>query len=194
MHHGVILLFDDLLIEGGLIMAAPRRGSELALRRDAAELTRLARSRTGPAAGSRGRGCSLPIAKDTIFFRDFVRTMRDLGIFSATTDFAAAAAADALIVCVPTPLTEHRSPDITYIESTCETLALYARPGQLFVSRIYDPARHDDPSRAPYPRRRSGGVTGGDGALRRRRRQNRPGFDYRNRRGRETDGKHLPFG
>jgi UDP-N-acetyl-D-glucosamine dehydrogenase len=64
---------------------------------------------------------------------DFVRTMRHSGLFSATTDFAAAAAADALIVCVPTPLTKNRSPDITYIESTFETLALYARPGQLFV-------------------------------------------------------------
>jgi UDP-N-acetyl-D-glucosamine dehydrogenase len=64
---------------------------------------------------------------------DFVRTMRNSGLFSATTDFAAAADAEALIVCVPTPLTKNRAPDITYIESTFETLARYARPGQLFV-------------------------------------------------------------
>jgi UDP-N-acetyl-D-glucosamine dehydrogenase len=64
---------------------------------------------------------------------DFVRTMRDSGLFSATTDFAAAADAEALIVCVPTPLTKHRAPNLTYIESTFETLARYARPGQLFV-------------------------------------------------------------
>lgn len=64
---------------------------------------------------------------------DFVRTMRDSGIFSATGDFAAVTGVDALIVCVPTPLTKHRTPDITYIQNTFEVLARYARPGQLFV-------------------------------------------------------------
>jgi UDP-N-acetyl-D-glucosamine dehydrogenase len=64
---------------------------------------------------------------------DFVRKMRDSGLLSATTDFAAAAEADALIVCVPTPLTKQRTPDISYIENTFRTLARYARPGQLFV-------------------------------------------------------------
>jgi UDP-N-acetyl-D-glucosamine dehydrogenase len=64
---------------------------------------------------------------------NFVRKMRDSGLFSATTKFGASAAADAVIVCVPTPLTKHRSPDISYVQKTFETLALYARPGQLFV-------------------------------------------------------------
>jgi UDP-N-acetyl-D-glucosamine dehydrogenase len=64
---------------------------------------------------------------------DFVRRMRDTGLFSATTDFADAATADAVIVCVPTPLTKYRAPDISYIESTFETLSRYARAGQLYV-------------------------------------------------------------
>ena len=33
--------------------------------------------------------------------------------FSATTDFSRATEADALIICVPTPLNEHREPDIS---------------------------------------------------------------------------------
>jgi UDP-N-acetyl-D-glucosamine dehydrogenase len=64
---------------------------------------------------------------------DFVRTMRDSGLFAATTDFSTVVEADAVIVCVPTPLTKHRAPDISYIENTFETLARHARPGQLFV-------------------------------------------------------------
>lgn len=77
------------------------------------------------------------IAKGKTYIRhlsiDFVRKMRNSGLFSATTDFTAAADADALVVCVPTPLTKHRTPDLSYIESTFETLARYARPGQLFI-------------------------------------------------------------
>lgn len=50
-HHGVILLFGDLLNEADLIMAAPRRGSELGLtEKEVAEMARLARSRTEPAS------------------------------------------------------------------------------------------------------------------------------------------------
>jgi UDP-N-acetyl-D-glucosamine dehydrogenase len=63
----------------------------------------------------------------------FIAGMRDSGLFSATTDFAAAVKADAIIVCVPTPLTRHRTPDISFIENTFEELAKHARPGQLYV-------------------------------------------------------------
>ena len=64
---------------------------------------------------------------------DFVQKMRGGGLFSATSDFARCDEADALIVCVPTPLTKHRAPDLSYIEDTFRTLAFHARPGQLFV-------------------------------------------------------------
>ena len=79
---------------------------------------------------------------------DFVRTMRDSGLFAATTDFSTVVEADAVIVCVPTPLTKHRAPDISYIENTFETLARHARPGQLFVLEFDDLARNHDASRA----------------------------------------------
>ncbi len=42
---------------------------------------------------------------------------------SATTDFARARECDAWIICVPTPLTEHREPDVSYIRDTVEALA-----------------------------------------------------------------------
>ena len=64
---------------------------------------------------------------------EFVQKMCGGGLFSPTSDFARCAEADALIVCVPTPLTKHRAPDLSYIEDTFRTLASHARPGQLFV-------------------------------------------------------------
>ena len=49
----------------------------------------------------------------------------------ATTDFARAAEADALILCVPTPLNQYREPDLSFIRSTMEALAPHLRPGQV---------------------------------------------------------------
>ena len=53
--------------------------------------------------------------------------------FIATADFTRLPEADAIIICVPTPLNEHREPDITYIENSGKVIAQYLRPGQ-FVS------------------------------------------------------------
>lgn len=55
------------------------------------------------------------------------------GLFSPTADFARLAEADAVILCVPTPLGKNREPDMSYIVSTTETVAKYLRPGQLIV-------------------------------------------------------------
>jgi UDP-N-acetyl-D-glucosamine dehydrogenase len=52
---------------------------------------------------------------------------------SATTDFARLADCDAIIVCVPTPLGEHREPDLKYVRITAETIARTLRAGQLVV-------------------------------------------------------------
>jgi UDP-N-acetyl-D-glucosamine dehydrogenase len=52
-------------------------------------------------------------------------------MFSATTDFSKAKECDALIICVPTPLTKHKEPNLKYIEKTCESLAPYIRAGQV---------------------------------------------------------------
>jgi UDP-N-acetyl-D-glucosamine dehydrogenase len=53
--------------------------------------------------------------------------------FRATTDFRALADCDAIIVCVPTPLTEGREPDLSYVSRTAETIAEHLRAGQLVV-------------------------------------------------------------
>jgi UDP-N-acetyl-D-glucosamine dehydrogenase len=53
--------------------------------------------------------------------------------FTATTDFRQAAKADALILCVPTPLNANREPDMTYIENTARAIGPYLRSGQLVV-------------------------------------------------------------
>ncbi|QQR73874.1 MAG: nucleotide sugar dehydrogenase [Holophagales bacterium] len=55
------------------------------------------------------------------------------GKFSATTDFARLAEADALLICVPTPLTPQREPDLSYVVKTAEQIAATLRPGQLVI-------------------------------------------------------------
>jgi UDP-N-acetyl-D-glucosamine dehydrogenase len=52
---------------------------------------------------------------------------------SATTEFAALQRCDLVIVCVPTPLTRHRTPDMSYIEATARTIVEHLREGQLIV-------------------------------------------------------------
>lgn len=51
--------------------------------------------------------------------------------FEPSTDHALAREADAVILCVPTPLTRHREPDLSYIDGTLESLLPHLRPGQL---------------------------------------------------------------
>ncbi len=51
--------------------------------------------------------------------------------FEATDDFSRGGEADALLLCVPTPLTRQREPDTTYIERTMRSLAPSLRKGQL---------------------------------------------------------------
>ena len=51
--------------------------------------------------------------------------------FEATTDFARAATADALILCVPTPLDNHREPDLSFVLNTLESLLPYLHAGQV---------------------------------------------------------------
>ena len=53
--------------------------------------------------------------------------------FTATADFAKLEAQDAIILCVPTPLTTHREPDLSYIEKTGHAIAPWLRDGHLVV-------------------------------------------------------------
>jgi len=55
------------------------------------------------------------------------------GRLEATDDFDALPLADAVLICVPTPLTAQREPDLSYVQSTAETIAARLRPGQLVV-------------------------------------------------------------
>ena len=55
------------------------------------------------------------------------------GKFSATTDFTKLPEADAIIICVPTPLDEHREPDMSFIVNSAKTIAKYFRKEQLVV-------------------------------------------------------------
>ena len=57
-------------------------------------------------------------------------SLREAG-FEATADFAQSRDADVLILCVPTPLTRHREPDLSFVISTVENLLPHLRPGQL---------------------------------------------------------------
>ena len=49
----------------------------------------------------------------------------------ATTDFSRAADADALILCVPTPLNQYREPDLSFIRATMAALLPHLRSGQV---------------------------------------------------------------
>jgi UDP-N-acetyl-D-glucosamine dehydrogenase len=50
---------------------------------------------------------------------------------AATTDFTRMSECAALLICVPTPLTEHRDPDLSYVENTATAMAPHLRKGQL---------------------------------------------------------------
>jgi UDP-N-acetyl-D-glucosamine dehydrogenase len=53
--------------------------------------------------------------------------------FEATADFSRLAEPDAILICVPTPLTRHREPDLSYVVNTAKAIAPLLRPGQLVV-------------------------------------------------------------
>ena len=53
--------------------------------------------------------------------------------FEATGDEARLAEADAILICVPTPLDAKNEPDLSYVEKTADAIARHLRPGQLVV-------------------------------------------------------------
>jgi len=63
---------------------------------------------------------------------EHVRMARKAG-FEATGDFARIAELDAVLICVPTPLKEDHTPDMSFVVSTMESIAPYVRAGQLVV-------------------------------------------------------------
>jgi UDP-N-acetyl-D-glucosamine dehydrogenase len=61
-----------------------------------------------------------------------VQTAREQGL-RATTQFSSLADQDVIIMCVPTPLTEHHEPDLSFIEKTARSVAPWITDGQLIV-------------------------------------------------------------
>ena len=62
-----------------------------------------------------------------------VAQMVESGRFRATTDFSDLSAVEAILICVPTPLTRYREPDMTYVLGTTKSIAQHLRAGQLVV-------------------------------------------------------------
>jgi len=62
-----------------------------------------------------------------------VSDMLAAGRFDVTADFARLADADAILICVPTPLGKHLEPDLSYVERTASDISKTLRPGQLIV-------------------------------------------------------------
>ena len=59
--------------------------------------------------------------------------MHASGRFEATTDLARLGEADAILICVPTPLGESLEPDLSFIQRSGEAIARSLRKGQLIV-------------------------------------------------------------
>jgi UDP-N-acetyl-D-glucosamine dehydrogenase len=55
------------------------------------------------------------------------------GKLEATTDVSRASLCDAVVICVPTPLTPEREPDLSFVSRTADALAPHLRAGQLVV-------------------------------------------------------------
>jgi UDP-N-acetyl-D-glucosamine dehydrogenase len=75
-------------------------------------------------ASSRSYICRIPETE--------IALARDRG-FQTTTDFTWVSQMDAIIICVPTPLTEYHEPDLNYVTETLKSIAPHVRAGQLVV-------------------------------------------------------------
>jgi UDP-N-acetyl-D-glucosamine dehydrogenase len=75
----------------------------------------------------KGKSYILDVPEKTV--ADAVRS----GQFTPTTDFSTLAAADTVSICVPTPLSKSRDPDISFILSATEEIRKYLHRGQLIV-------------------------------------------------------------
>jgi UDP-N-acetyl-D-glucosamine dehydrogenase len=64
---------------------------------------------------------------------DEVATLREEGLLEATTDMARISECDVVSICVPTPLSKTRDPDVSYILSASRAVADGLRQGQLVI-------------------------------------------------------------
>jgi UDP-N-acetyl-D-glucosamine dehydrogenase len=64
---------------------------------------------------------------------DRLKEIVSSGKLTAVTNFDRVAELDAIVICVPTPLTKNLTPDLSYVKSVTEQIALHLRPGQLIT-------------------------------------------------------------
>lgn len=62
-----------------------------------------------------------------------VKKLVNSKLFSATCNMSRLKGVDAILICVPTPLTQNREPDMRFIQSSCETIGRYIRKDQLII-------------------------------------------------------------
>ena len=62
---------------------------------------------------------------------DAIHRAREAGLLDATTDLSRVREVDAIIICVPTPLSHHHEPDLSYIRATRDAIMPHLRPGQI---------------------------------------------------------------
>ena len=62
-----------------------------------------------------------------------IRIRRDQGVLEATLDFSRLGEVDVIIICVPTPLSKHREPDLGPILRTGQAIVPYLRKDQLVI-------------------------------------------------------------
>ena len=55
------------------------------------------------------------------------------GTFELTSNLATMAEADAVIICVPTPVDGDNAPDLSALRGACATVVAHARPGQTII-------------------------------------------------------------
>ena len=93
---------------------------------------------------------------------DRITSFIENGLLEATADFSRLSEADAILICVPTPLTQYREPDLSYVIKTTEVIAEHLRAGQLIVleSTTYPGTSQD--VMAPILEKASGLVAGED--------------------------------
>ena len=72
--------------------------------------------------------------------------------FHPTSDYALLSRCDAILICVPTPLTENREPDLSYVCATAETIAEHLHRGQLVVLESTTYPGHHRRGRPAHPR------------------------------------------
>ncbi|MCD6130844.1 MAG: nucleotide sugar dehydrogenase [Candidatus Hydrothermae bacterium] len=63
----------------------------------------------------------------------FIASYVKINKFSATNDFTRLREVDVIIICVPTPLGEHKEPDLTFVLNTTKTIAANLRKGHVVV-------------------------------------------------------------